>query len=77
MPLIIQEELKRRGRSRKAGLRREVLFGDLGLLLSVTVARFIVWLTLRRRQQEQVARRKQLKLLQGDEHRSGQGAVRS
>jgi hypothetical protein len=61
----------------KVKLRWEVLFRDLGLFTSLTVARLIVWLTLRRRRQERTARRKRLKLIQSSDHHAGQRVVPS
>ena len=77
MPVIIQTESKPKVRAKKAILRWELLSGELGLFLSVTIARFIVWLALRRRHQERAARRKRFRLLQGGDRHAGQGAVRS
>jgi hypothetical protein len=60
---------------RKVKLRWDVLFGDLSLFISLTIARFIVWRTLRRRRQARAARLKQFKLIQGGDHRGEQGAT--
>lgn len=49
----------------KSRLRWEVLLGDLSLLASLTLARFIVWRTLRTRHRERVARLKKLRLING------------
>ena len=47
-------------------LRWNVLLGDLRFLASVTLARFIVWRTLRRRCRENSARRREFRLLRGE-----------
>ena len=46
-------------------LRWNVVLGDLRFLAVVTLAQFIVWRTLRRRDRENSARRKAFKLLRG------------
>jgi ABC-type nickel/cobalt efflux system permease component RcnA len=62
---------------RKVKLRWNVLLGDLSLLMSLTVARFIIWRTLRRCRQERAARRKQFKLIHGSDHRANQRVIPS
>lgn len=61
----------------KVKLRWDVLFGDLSLLFSITVARFIVWLTLRRHSHERAARRQRFRLVRGGDGRAGQRIVPS
>jgi hypothetical protein len=48
-------------------LRWNVLFEDLRLLASVALGHFIIWRTLRRRHRENSARRRDFKLLRGEE----------
>jgi hypothetical protein len=53
---------------REVELRWNVLSGDLSLFVALTIARFIVWRTLRLRRKERAARRKQFRLIQGSDH---------
>jgi hypothetical protein len=75
MLALKQHESKPEAPARKVKLRWDVLLGDLSLLISLTVARFIVWRTLRRLHQERAARRKQFRLIQGGEHHAAQRVV--
>lgn len=68
MLALKQQESKPEASPRRVKLRWDVLLSDLSLLIALTVARFIVWRTLRRRRQERAARRKRFKLLQGGGH---------
>ncbi|HEY0546846.1 MAG TPA: hypothetical protein VGC91_15810 [Pyrinomonadaceae bacterium] len=60
---------------RKAKLRWHVLLGDLSLLISLTIARFIVWRTLRRREHARTARRKQFRLIRGGDYQAEKKAA--
>jgi hypothetical protein len=77
MLALKQNQSQTKATQGKVKLRWDVLFGDLSLLFSMTVARFIVWITLRRHRQERAARRQRFRLVRGNDDRAGQRVVPS
>ena len=77
MLAVKQKQPNSEASQRKVKLRWHVLLGDLSLFMSLTVARFIIWRTLRRRRQERAARYKQFKLIHGSDHHANQRAISS
>ena len=86
MQAFKEVQMLREPERHKASRRRDVFFKDLDLLISVAIARFLVWRKLRRMNQERALRLKQLKLIHGGNHsvmkraipipRNQEGAVR-
>ena len=68
MRALKQKEANRETAQKKVKLRWNVLLEDLSLFMSLMVARFIIWQTLRRRRQERAARRQQFRLIHGNDH---------
>jgi hypothetical protein len=77
LALIQKQSNPPRASQIKAKLRWHVLLGDLSLFMSLAVARFIIWRTLRRRRKARAARRKRLKLIQGNAHQANQSIIAS
>lgn len=77
MQTLVKNQSQATAPPEKVRLRWDILFKDLGLLLSLMLARFIVWRTLRRRRQERAARRKQLKLVRGGNRQADRSVVAS
>jgi hypothetical protein len=77
MQALKQKQTKPEASTVKVKLRWDVLLSDLSLFMSLMAARFIVWRTLRRQRQERVARRKQLRLVQGGNHQADKRVVTS
>ncbi|MGA9996804.1 MAG: hypothetical protein WBP93_15400 [Pyrinomonadaceae bacterium] len=65
MLALKQKESEQETPPGKNKLRWDVIFSDLSLLISLWLARFIIWQTLRRRRKERARRRKHFKLIRG------------
>lgn len=65
MLALRQKQPNREAPQQEVKLRWNDLLGDLSLVMSLAVAHFIIWRTLRRQRKERVARRKQFRLIQG------------
>ena len=65
MSAIRQKPLNPEASQRKLRLRWNVLLGDLSLLISLTVARLIIWRIIRARQKERALRLRNLRVING------------
>jgi ABC-type nickel/cobalt efflux system permease component RcnA len=77
MLTLIRQQLDSKVSRMKGQLRWNILLGDLSFFMALTVARFIIWRTLRRRRQERTARRKRFKLIHGSDHQAHQRVITS
>ena len=62
MKTLTRHRFQREEPSARATLRWDILFKDLDLLVSLTLARFIVWRTLRQRRRQRLRRLKLLRV---------------
>jgi hypothetical protein len=65
MSAIRQKQLNPEASQRRLRLRWNVLLGDLSLLISLTVARLIIWRIIRARQRERALRLRNLRVING------------
>jgi len=77
MIALKQKQSKAETSQRKIKLRWDVLFSDLSLLMSLWLARFIVWRSLRQRRKERAERRKQLRLIKCGDHQADERVLPS
>ena len=65
MHVLKQVESEQSAATKRVVSRWAAFVNDLDLMISVTIARLLVWRTLRRRSRERAARLKQFKLVHG------------